>query len=283
MPSSASPRPSPQQESLARVYEEDIYPLVEQKLADLLIYGLSLPPRAHVLQIGCGLGTATAELLGQLDANSRLVAVETSQAFVERARGNVPPEHLGRRVFFRALDLASRLPFANSAFDLVLANVALADHPSPAAFLAEAARVAKPGSVLRLATLVTGTWREFLDVYSDVLLRLRRTDSVEALQDYAKAFPEPEALAGQIEAAGFAKVEVDTTHWELVFRTSREFFYAPVIERGPLDRWKAIAGKGPVMRDTFVAVKQAIDTYFGGGAFSVSLVGGRFQATKRKQ
>jgi SAM-dependent methyltransferase len=281
MPYSASPRPSPQQESLARVYEENVYPLVEQKLADLLTYELSLPPRAHALQIGCGLGTTTAELLQALDADSRLVAVETSQAFVERARTNVPPEHLGRRVFFRALDLTSRLPFADGAFDLVLANLALADHPSPAAFLAEAARVTKPDGTLRLATLVNGSWREFLDVYSDVLLRLRKNDAAAALQEYAKAFPEPEALARQLEAAGFAKVDVDTTHWELVFRTSREFFYAPVIDRGPLDRWKAIAGKGPVMRDTFAAVKQAIDTYFGGNAFSVSLVGGRFQASKR--
>jgi hypothetical protein len=37
------------------------------------------------------------------------------------------------------------------------------------------------------------------------------------------------------------------------------------------------------MRDIFAAVKQAIDTYFGGNAFSVSLVGGRFQASKREK
>jgi len=95
-----------------------------------------------------------------------------------------------------------------------------------------------------------------------------------------KAFPEPETLARQLESVGFEKVAVETIHWELVFRTSREFFYAPVIERGPLDRWKAIAGKGPEMQDIFIAVKQAIDTYFGGGAFSVSLVGGLFSACK---
>jgi hypothetical protein len=71
-------------------------------------------------------------------------------------------------------------------------------------------------------------------------------------------------------------VDVETTHWELVFRTSREFFYAPVIERGPLRQWKALAGKGPEMQDIFLAVKQAIDTYFGGGPFSVGLVAGLF-------
>ncbi len=278
-----SPGPShllTQQEKNARAYEEDVYPLLGQKLADLLTHGLSFPPEAHVLQIGCGLGTTTTEVLHRLDAESRLIAVETSQAFVERARANVAAEYLGRRVFFRAHDLVSKLPFADGAFDCTLANVMLAKHPSPAAFVAEVGRVTKPGGTFRLATLLVGTWREFLDVYSDVLVRLRKDEIASALRVYTKSFPEPEALARELESAGFAKVEVETTHWELVFRTSREFFYAPVIERGPLGRWKAIAGKGPEMQDIFLAVKQAIDTYFGGSAFSVGLVGGVFSGVK---
>jgi hypothetical protein len=125
-----------------------------------------------------------------------------------------------------------------------------------------------------------GTWREFLDVYSDVLVRLRRQDLGEALTAYGKSFPEPEALARQMEAAGMGKVAVETTHWELVFRTGREFFYAPVIELGPLARWKDIAGKGPAMQDIFLAVKEAIDTYFAGSAFGVSVVAGIFSGTK---
>ena len=63
--SSSQPRPTrllTQQDKLARAYEEDVYPLFGEKLADLLTTGLALRPRAHVLQIGCGLGTATAEL-----------------------------------------------------------------------------------------------------------------------------------------------------------------------------------------------------------------------------
>jgi hypothetical protein len=75
-------------------------------------------------------------------------------------------------------------------------------------------------------------------------------------------------------------VAVETTHWELVFRTAREFFYAPVIEFGPLARWKTIAGKGPEMQDIFLAVKEGIDTYFSGRAFAVSVVAGVFSATK---
>lgn len=267
-----------QQERQARVYEEDVYPLVGQKLADLLSQGVSFARGTHALQIGCGLGTTTTELLHRLDHDSRLIAVESSTAFVERARGNVPSEYLGRRVFFRAHDLSAKLPFGDNTFDWTLASVALAEHPAPDALLAELGRVTKPGGKVRLATLLAGSWQEFLDVYSDVLVRLRKDDIAAALAAHARTFPEPEALAGRLEAAGFSKVNVQSTHWELVFRTSREFFYAPVIERGPLRQWKAVAGKGPEMQDIFLAVKQAIDTYFGGGPFSVSLVAGLFSA-----
>ena len=45
-------------------------------------------------------------------------------------------------------------------------------------------------------------------------------------------------------------------------------------------RWKSIAGKGAEMQDVFLAVKEAIDTYFAGSAFGVSVVAGVFSGTK---
>jgi len=269
-----------QQEKLARVVEEEVYPLFGQKLADLLMANLVLSRTGYVLQVGCGLGTTNTEILQQTDAESRLIAVETTPTFIERARANVPAEYLGRRVFFRAHNLAGKLPFADNGFDHVIANIPLADLETPSTLISELVRVTKPGGELRLATSLAGTWREFLDVYSDVLVRLRRPAAAKALAAYAKSYPEPEALAKQIESAGLGQVAVETTHWELVFCTGREFFYAPVIELGPLARWKAIAGKGAEVQDVFLAVKEAIDTYFAGNGFGVSVVAGLFSGTK---
>lgn len=285
MSSGSLPNPRPtqlqtQQEKQARVYEEDVYPLFGQKLADLVVANLALRGDAHVLQIGCGLGGTTMEVLEKAGPDSRLVVAETSSAFIERARANVAADYLARRVSFKLVELDAKLPFADGAFDHVLANVALAELASPNALLFELVRVTKPGGEVRLATPLAGTWREFLDVFSDVLVRLRRQESATALSVYAKEFPEPEALARQLERAGLKSLSVETTHWELVFRTGREFFYSPVIEMGPLARWKAVAGKGPEMQDIFVAVKEAIDTYFGGSGFAVSVVAGVFAGRK---
>src|ERR1039457_6346695 len=81
-----------QQEKLARVFEEEVYPLFGQKLADLLMANLVLARDGHVLQIGCGLGTTNTEILQRTDADSRLIAVEATPTFVERARANVAGE-----------------------------------------------------------------------------------------------------------------------------------------------------------------------------------------------
>jgi ubiquinone/menaquinone biosynthesis C-methylase UbiE len=281
--SSSQTRPSrllTQQDRLARTYDEEVYPLIGQKLADLLMADLTPVPRAHVLQLGCGLGATTAVLLRKLDPDSRLIVVEATPALLERARAGVEGDVLGKRLFFRAHAVDDRLPFAEDGFEHVLANVVLAELASPASFVGELARVTKPGGELRLATPVAGSWGEFLDVYSDVLVRLRREDAAEALARYRANFPDPEAVAAQLEGAGMRDVTVETVRWELIFRTGREFFYSPVIELGPLPRWKALAGKGAEMQDTFLAVKQAIDTYFGGTVFTVGIVASAFRARK---
>jgi ubiquinone/menaquinone biosynthesis C-methylase UbiE len=269
-----------QQEKLARVYEADVYPLLGQKLADLLTTNLTLPGAAHTLALGCGLGTTTTDILHRTDSDSRLVVVESSEALVARARACVATEHQGRRALFRAHDLATPLPFADGGFDRVLASVELAQQAAPAALLSELLRVTKPGGELRLATTLAGTWHEFLDVYTDVLVRLHKNEAADAVAAYRGSYPDSEGLARQMEALGAGEVTVTTTHWELVFRTGREFFYAPVIELGPLPKWKAMAGKGSEMQDTFLAVKEAIDTYFAGSAFGVSICAGLFVAAK---
>jgi ubiquinone/menaquinone biosynthesis C-methylase UbiE len=268
------------EERRARIYEEQIFPLVGQRLAEQLVVGIPITPHCQVLQIRCGLGGTTGELLRQLDQASRITDLESAPVLVERSRAKVAPEQIGRRVFFRPQSLATRLPFGDGAFDLILANVALAELARPDDFFADLFRVARPGAQVRLGSTLRGTWGEFLDVYRDVLVRLRREDALASLRGYAASFPEAGTVSHHLEQVGFDSITVQRDHWELVFRSAREFFYAPVIEYGPLVRWTQIAGSGAEVQDTFLAVKQAIDTYFAGRSFSVSIEAGVFIAQK---
>ena len=75
-------------------------------------------------------------------------------------------------------------------------------------------------------------------------------------------------------------VEVTVRRWEILFRSAREFFFAPLVELGPLSRWKRIAGRGEDMQDVFFFTKEAIDTYFHGRAFPISIVGALVRGRK---
>jgi ubiquinone/menaquinone biosynthesis C-methylase UbiE len=267
------------EEKRARIYEEQIFPLMGQRLCEHLIAGVAVRPQAQVLQIRCGLGSAVSDLLQRLDPTCRIVDLEATPVLVERARARIATEQVGGRVLFRPQGQGP-LPFDPASFDLVLANVVLSDLAHPEEFHTDVFRVARPGAEVRVATLLRGTWMEFVDVYRDVLVRLGREDALASLRGYAASFPEAGTVVQQLEQAGLTEVSARREHWDLMFRSAREFFYAPVIELGPLPRWKQIAGKGAEVQDTFLAVKQAIDTYFAGQPFSVSIEAGVFVAKK---
>jgi hypothetical protein len=67
---------------------------------------------------------------------------------------------------------------------------------------------------------------------------------------------------------------MEAEEFTLLFKSSREFFFAPVIEYGPLAEWKEIAGNGQEMQDVFWYIKEAIDAYFEGRPFTVTVKAG---------
>ena len=244
----------------------------------MLLAAADIQPHSAVLEVGCAAGAVTAQIAHRLDAESRVVAVDASAALLELARARVrDQEHVGRRVFFRTHPLGTKLPFAEETFETVLANVS--DAPLPTAMLSDYARVTKKGGQLVLASPLRGTWLEFLDIFREVLVHAGHNDALGSLDAYVTSLPEADGLAEMLEELGLGPVDIEVEHWELVFRSAREFFYAPVIEHGPLPQWKEIVGRD-VLHETFLAIKDAIDTYFAGRAFAVSVFGGRFSTRK---
>jgi SAM-dependent methyltransferase len=91
----------------------------------------------RVLDVGCGPGALTAELVARLGAD-QVSAVDPSSTFVAAARDRFPGVDL-------RLASAEELPFGDGEFDAALAQLVVQFMTDPVAGLREMARVTKPG------------------------------------------------------------------------------------------------------------------------------------------
>ncbi len=262
-------------EKLARIYDDEIAPVWATRFGKLLLRNLAVPERGQVLDISCGTGYPAIEILRRMSDGSRLIAIDASSAMLDVARKKVADlGPLGKKgVFFRTESPLPKLSFADDVYDLVVCNLGLGEMPDVATALRDFARVAKKGGEVRCTLPLAGTFQEFHDIYREVLIKHDKHDALERLDAYIAKYPTPEECTSALEHAGLdADVEVD--EFALLFKSSREFFFAPVIEFGPLADWKDIAGKGQELQDVFWYIKEAIDAYFGGRAFQVTVKAG---------
>ncbi|MEB3199454.1 MAG: class I SAM-dependent methyltransferase [Synechococcaceae cyanobacterium] len=104
-----------------------------------------------VLDVGCGVGGTLMHLNAQ-HRDLSLTGLNIDPRQLAIARRQVQPLH-GNRVCFVEGD-ACRLPFADASFDVVLAVECIFHFGSRRAFLAEVARVLRPGGRLALSDFV---------------------------------------------------------------------------------------------------------------------------------
>ena len=94
----------------------------------------------RALDVGCGPGALTRELVARLGAEA-VTAVDPSEPFVEAARERHPGVRVER-------SSAERLPFADRTFDATLAQLVVHFMTDPVAGLEEMARVTLEGGVV---------------------------------------------------------------------------------------------------------------------------------------
>jgi demethylmenaquinone methyltransferase/2-methoxy-6-polyprenyl-1,4-benzoquinol methylase len=164
---------------------------------------------AKILDVGCGTGDLSIELFEKTGA--QVTGIDFCRPMLELAQ--VKASHL-RFVEGDAL----RLPFSDGAFDCVTAAFALRNLASVEQGLAELNRVLKPGGMVAvlefsqptvpgIRQLVRFYYRRLLPWIGGLVSGLR--SAYEYLPDSISRFPDQQALAAMMRAAGFAEVEFE--------------------------------------------------------------------------
>jgi SAM-dependent methyltransferase len=204
-------------------------------LAPLLADVAGVAPGERVLDVGCGPGALTTELVRRLGAGS-VSAVDPSESFVEAARARHPGVDV-------RLAPAEQLPFSDAAFNATLAQLVVHFMTDPVAGLAEMARVTRSGG-----TVAACVWDHAGGTGPISLL----WDAVHELDPKAR---DESHLAGAgqgqltelFESAGLTQVEESSLTVQVAHPTFEDWWEPYTFGVGPAGAY--VAGLDPEQRE----------------------------------
>ena len=170
-----------------------------------VVQALDMRPGEKLLDLAAGTGTSTEPFT---DAGVLAVPCDFSLGMLRVGRGRRPD------LPFVAGD-ATRLPFADAAFDAVTISFGLRNVGDAAAALAEMRRVTRHGGRLVVCEFSHPTWGPWRRVYTEYLMRAlpavaRRVssspDSYVYLAESIRAWPDQRALGEVLAGAGWGEV-----------------------------------------------------------------------------
>ncbi len=156
-----------------------------------------LPKGADVLDVGNGLA-AQDPVIADVADTRRLVALNITRSQLVSGR-----QRLAEASASPVNGDATRMPFADGAFDGVISVEAAFHFPSRARFFAEAYRVVRPGGVLTMSDIPTYRYPRGPREIIAALSQLR----VWGLGTHAAATPVE--IVDAVEAAGFVEVQTE--------------------------------------------------------------------------
>ena len=184
--------------SIPQLYEQYLVPLIFDPYArDLTRRVASLAP-STVLEIAAGTGVVTRHLAARLPADLSIVSTDLNQAMLDHAVS----VGTSRAVTWRQAD-AMNLPFADSAFDVVVCQFGAMFFPDKAAAFAETRRVLRPGG-----TFLFNVWdriedNEFADCVTQAMARLFPSDPPRFLARLPHGYYDQAVIGSALVDGGF--------------------------------------------------------------------------------
>jgi SAM-dependent methyltransferase len=186
----------------------------------------------RALDVGCGPGALTAELVSRLGTDA-VCAVDPSPPFAVAARERLPGVEV-------AMAAAERLPFPDGAFDAALAQLVVHFMADPVAGLHEMGRVTRPGGVVAACVWDHGGSRGPLTTFWRAVRELDPSASDES----GLAGVGEGQLAGLFAQAGLTVADATALTVQVRYATFGEWWQPFTLGVGPAGEYVAsLTGK----------------------------------------
>ena len=193
---------------------------------DLLIEMAGIQPEDDVLDIACGTGLVSFQILDKPGFHGRLLGTDISDKMVELA-SSAAKVKFGDRALFQQMD-AENLNLEDNSFDLAVCALGLMYMPDPRKALGEMHRVLKPGG--RAVTAVWG--RRDHCGWADIFEIVDQHVASEVCPMFFN-LGNPEILKLNFLTAGFGNVIVKRIDTILFYKDSNEALGA-AFDGGPV-------------------------------------------------
>jgi SAM-dependent methyltransferase len=186
----------------ATTYDEWFVPALFAPLARVVLDQTVVPPGARILDVACGTGIVARTIARHLGPDGSVTGLDVSPAMLDVARRTAAAEGLDVAWYEgSALDL----PFADSAFDLVLCQMGMQFFPDRPCAVEEMYRVLAPGG-----RVVISTWRGLdQNPFYAALARSVRLRFASPALETPFSVGDPAEIAGLLLETGFGDVSVE--------------------------------------------------------------------------
>lgn len=260
----------------AALIDAEVVPRYASLFGRMLLSRVPSRDRMQVLDIGCGTGHPSIDLLRRLPEGSRVVAIDPDPLLIDHAR--LRAQGLaGQRIFFSVAS-AEALKFGDEVFDLVIGNLVLPSVQRPELALSEARRVLVEDGQLLLTLALEGSFEELFDMIREVALKRDDAELAGRVERVAGRYPAASTIESVVSSAGFADVKVITDRFQLPFGRATEILTDPMMRFVVLPELRWIAGTDDEGARILEQAIDALDVYFGRGPVSVGVVAGLVSA-----
>ena len=249
--------------SVPEVYEAFLGPLIFTPYAQDLALRIQIGSQARLLELACGTGRLTRELLAVMEPGARLVATDLNAPMIEVAQRSIRD----RRVEWREAD-ALHLPFDAASFDEVVCQFGVQFFSDKVAAAAEVRRVLRPGCAYHFST-----WGS---PHDNPLARIAQETAEACFPEETPSFykvpwsyADRRQMESDLRAGGFRHISIQTM--DFIGRApSSDYAAMGIVQGTPMAH--AIEERGAISVDAFTAViSAALTRELGDGPLAIPM------------
>jgi ubiquinone/menaquinone biosynthesis C-methylase UbiE len=269
-----------QDEQTLRVaqYDAVVWTRYAQTFGELCLRALALPQQASVLDLSIRTGILAAEVLRSLP-DASVMGLDNDEVFLEAARQRNGHDD-GRRLFVGRQASLEHLAFDDQAFTNVMGSLIDRATNDRHQLLSECYRVLRPHGQLVLTQPLRGSFMELLDMLREVATKYDVVALTERIEQYAQSLPTSEQWVSEAEQNGFTDIAIDEDSLVLGYSSGADVLGDPALHHAALPECQWCAEATPDPMAVLYQVQHAIDTYYRGRVFELTVHAGCLSARK---